>query len=237
MSIKIKLEVFEGPFALLYHLIEKAEIDIYDIPIAEITEQYLNYLDTIKTLDIDLASEFLIMAATLLEIKSKMLLPKIQREESTDEDPREELILKLLEYKKFKEISSVLEEMYYLNEKSIYRDSNLADSIIDSYELPDNLSIQLIAKKFEDILKNKIKYEGIEFTRVFRDNITVEDKVNFILDMFINKKEYYFNDLLMNCQDKIEIVMTFLALLELLKRKSIYVSQKKNFDKIIIKKT
>jgi segregation and condensation protein A len=113
MSINIKLDVFEGPLDLLLHLIKKAEVDIYNIPIAEITEQYLEYLKAMEELDLEIASEFIVMAATLLEIKSKMLLPKpkINEEEAADQDPRIELVEKLVEYKKFKEFANFLREI------------------------------------------------------------------------------------------------------------------------------
>lgn len=237
MSINIKLEVFEGPFELLYHLIEKAKIDIYDIPIAEITEQYIDYLNAMKYMDIDLASEFLVMAATLLEIKSKMLLPKTLKSEDDDiEDPRDELVLKLLEYKKFKNISNLLKERYFLNEKSLYKDTDLADAIVDSFELPDQLPIDLLVEKFKDVLLNKREYEKSEYKRVFRDNITIEGKINEILGVFSSANSAYFDDLLIYCEDKLEIIVTFLALLELIKRKDIYAEQVSNFNKILIKK-
>ncbi|HNU80906.1 MAG TPA: segregation/condensation protein A, partial [Bacillota bacterium] len=112
MAINVKLEAFEGPLDLLLHLIEKAEVDIYDIPIAEITDQYLHYINMMEIHDLEVSSEFIVMAATLLEIKSKMLLPKPKKEENiTDEaDPREELVLKLIEYKKYKEASLDLKD-------------------------------------------------------------------------------------------------------------------------------
>ena len=236
MSIEIKLEVFEGPFELLYHLIEKAKIDIYDIPIAEVTEQYIAYIDTMKSLNIDLASEFLIMAATLLEIKSKLLLPKTSEEEEEQEDPREELVMKLLEYRKFKEISLLLKERFLANAKSFYRDTYLADSIIDSYDLPDELPISLIVDKYENILLRNLDKKAPEYRKVFRDSITVDEKIHEVLRILSSTDISYFDELLIYCDNKQETILTFLAILELIKRRSIYVEQKSNFNKILIKK-
>ena len=123
MAINVKLEAFEGPLDLLLHLIEKAEVDIYDIPIAEITDQYLHYINMMEIHDLDVSSEFIVMAATLLEIKSKMLLPKLKKEENiTDDiDPREELVLKLIEYKKYKEASLELKDKLGIYSKVFYK--------------------------------------------------------------------------------------------------------------------
>lgn len=237
MSINIKLEVFEGPFELLFHLIEKAKVDIYDIPIAEITDQYIDYLNMMKSLDIDLASEFLVMAATLLEIKSKMLLPKAPKnDEVEDEDPREELVKKLLEYKAFKELSLVLREKLYINEKALCKDSTLADEIIDSFALPDKLSIEILFEKFQTLMKKRESYYNRSFGKIYRDNVTVEDKISEILKILTSSKILYFDDLLLNCISKLEAIMTFLAILELIKRRKIHVEQYSNFDKIVVRR-
>lgn len=237
MSINIKLEIFEGPFELLFHLIEKAKVDIYDIPIAEITDQYIDYLNMMKSLDIDLASEFLIMAATLLEIKSKMLLPKAPKnDEVEDEDPREELVKKLLEYKAFKELSLVLREKLYINEKALCKDSTLADEIIDSFALPDKLSIEILFEKFQTLMKKRESYYNRSFGKIYRDNVTVEDKISEILKILTSSKILYFDDLLLNCISKLEAIMTFLAILELIKRRKIHVEQYSNFDKIVVRR-
>lgn len=236
MSINIKLEVFEGPFELLFHLIEKAKVDIYDIPIADITEQYINYLYMMKSLDIDLASEFLVMAATLLEIKSKMLLPKASKAEEEIEDPRDELVLRLLEYKEFKEASNLLRERYIINVKSLYKNTESADALIDSFKLPDELPIELLVEKFQSVLLKKKEQTKSEFKKVFRDNITIDEKMNEILDYLSSRSRVYFDDLLIYCEDKLEVIVTFLALLELIKHKNIYAEQAGSFNRIIIKK-
>jgi len=237
MSINIKLEVFEGPFELLFHLIEKNKIDIYDIPIAEITEQYINYIKMMQSLDIDLASEFLVMAATLLEIKSKMLLPKMPKvEEEQEEDPREELVKKLLEYKAYKDVTEILKQKLIENEKSLCKDSSLADEIIDSFALPDRLSIEILVDKFKELMIRRQSQKDIEQNKIYKDEITVKDKIFEILKILSIEKTVYFDNLIMNCITKLEAILTFLAILELIKQRKIYVEQANNFDKIIIRR-
>lgn len=237
MSINIKLEVFEGPFELLFHLIEKAKLDIYDIPIAEITDQYIDYLNMMKNLDIDLASEFLVMAATLLEIKSKMLLPKISKnEEENIEDPRDELVIKLLDYKRFKEVTNLLRERYFIHEKYLYKNTDFADAIIDSFKLPDELPIELLVEKFQSILLRKKETIKHEHRKVFRDNVTVDEKMDEIIDYLSSKEWIYFDDLLICYEDKLEIIVTFLALLELIKQKDVSAVQIGSFNRILISK-
>lgn len=237
MSISIKLEIFEGPFELLFHLIEKAQVDIYDIPIADIADQYISYLNMMQSLDIDLASEFLVMAATLLEIKSKMLLPKPSKADETEvEDPRDDLVKKLLEYKAYKELSLMLKERLLVNEKALCKDSCLADEIIDSFTLPDRLSAEILFKKFQAIMTKKHQGKNQSFRRIFRDNVTVEEKISYVLKYMSKKRLLYFDDLIIDCIDKLEAVVTFLAVLELIKRRAIHVEQSRNFDKIVIKR-
>ena len=236
MPISIKLEVFEGPLDLLFHLIEKAKIDIYDIPIAEITEQYIEYLNMMKSLDIDLASEFLVMAATLLVIKSKMLLPKTQNEDENIEDPRDELVVKLLEYKRFKELSDVLRDKYSDNIKAMFKDTELADALIDSYELPDILPIGLLVEKFQDILLKNSDRKEVIYERVYRDNLTIDKKIIEILSILPHKRWISFDKIIALYNNKLEIIISFLALLELIKNKKIRIKQSGNFDEIFLKK-
>ncbi len=237
MSISIKLEVFEGPFDLLFHLIEKAKIDIYDIPIASITEQYIDYLNMMKSMDIDLASEFLVMAATLLVIKSKMLLPKAPVEEDDDSDPRDELVIKLLEYKRFKEAANILKEKYNINEKSMFKGTEIADALIDSYELPDEIPIHILVEKFRNIVLIKEKKNIREFNKVYRDSFTIDDKIEEIINLLSHKKWMPFEKLINLYEDKLEMIIAFLALLELVKNKAVYAKQTKAFDKILLRKT
>lgn len=236
MPISIKLEVFEGPLDLLFHLIEKAKIDIYDIPIAEVTEQYIEYLNLMKSLDIDLASEFLVMAATLLVIKSKMLLPKRPDEEESEEDPREELVIKLLEYKRFKELSDILGNKYSNNLKSLFKSTELADALIDSYELPNEIPIGLLVEKFQNILNKSEIHKKIEYKKVYRDNFTIDEKIAEIFEIISSKRWTSFEGIINTYDNKLEIIISFLALLELIKNKKIRVKQTNNFGEILLKK-
>lgn len=236
MPISIKLEVFEGPLDLLFHLIEKAKIDIYDIPIAKITEQYIEYLNLMKSLDIDLASEFLVMAATLLVIKSKMLLPKRPNEEENEEDPRDELVIKLLEYKKFKELSDILGDKYSNNLKSLFKSTELADALIDSYELPNEIPIGLLVEKFQNILKKSEIHKKIEYKKVYRDNLTIDEKIIEIFKIISSERWTSFEKIITFYDSKLEIIISFLALLELIKNKKICVKQARNFGEILLKK-
>ncbi len=154
MTINIKLQNFEGPFDLLFHLIEKNEVDIYDIPIADITNQYLEYIYEMESLDLEVASEFIVMAATLLQIKSKMLLPKQKRDldelAADDEDPRAELVEKLIEYKKYKEVSNVLQKREDVYSKLFYKDAEIIDDI-EEKEIFLNITLDDIVAAFTDI--------------------------------------------------------------------------------------
>lgn len=240
MPINIKLQAFEGPLDLLLHLIEKAEVDIYDIPIAEITEQYIEYIHMMQELDLEVASEFLVMAATLLEIKSKMLLPKPKKAENEADqiDPREELVQKLIEYKKFKEASSLLKDKLSIYEKIFYKAPEPIDDYISDFTSLTGISADLLTKCLNDVLlknteniKSKNSYRGI-----YRESITIEDKIQHIKILLFSKPVFYFEELFKHRVNKYEIIITFLAILELIKRKNIFVEQDRSFEHIIIKR-
>jgi len=232
---EIKLENFIGPLDLLLHLIEKNEIDIYDIPIAKITDQYLNYLKVIEYLDLDWASEFLVMAATLLAIKARMLLPKppkiIEEEEI---DPRDELVNRLLEYKQFKEAAVLLKEKEEEMLKLYTRKLDEAE-ILKKYgpENPvENLSIHDLFQAFKIILeKNREPEQDYQITR---EEVSIQECMATILEKFTLSSRIVFNDLFASGTSRIRIIVTFLALLELIKLKKIGVVQKGSFGKIII---
>ncbi len=231
---KIELENFEGPFDLLLYLIKKEEMDIYDIPIARITDQYLEYINTEKTLDLNNAGEFLIMAATLMYIKSKMLLPieKVSINEELSTDPRDELVSRLLEYKKYKEIAVKLKN----REKE---QSNLFPCKIvqtqEESEKKEEISFEAtlfdLLTAFNNIYKDGLKEKVYEINRIV---YRIEEKIDFILEKIKEKKDINLNVLFENCIHKIEIVVTFLALLELIKRKEIVAWQLKLFGEIWI---
>ncbi len=194
MTYKVKLEVFEGPLDLLLYLIKKEEIDIYDIPIARITEQYLGYLGLMQLLDLRLAGEFLVMASTLMQIKSKMLLPLEEREPEEEEelDPRAELVRRLLEYKKFKEAATCLEDLETQRFKTFRRRVMSATFGAPEAEEESYFEANLfdLISAFSKILKTIPKKEFLE---IIRDEFTVEKKVHDLLHLLVVKPVIYFS--------------------------------------------
>lgn len=238
MAISVKLQAFEGPLDLLLHLIEKAEVDIYDIPVAEITDQYLQYISMIEMHDLEISSEFLVMAATLLEIKSKMLLPKPKKEENDKDsiDPREELIQKLIEYKKYKEASMELKDKLGIYEKVFYKAPEPVEDYINDVSDITNVSLDMLYISFRNILLKNESKKRIKFNEIYREVVTVDDKIRLINKLLTSKPLFYFDDLFINYCNRYEIIVTFLAILELLKRRSLLIEQEKNFDRILIKR-
>lgn len=238
MTYNINIEVFQGPFDLLFHLIEKNEVDIYDIPIAEITNQYLDYINTMQSFDLEVASEFLVMAATLLAIKAKMLLPRPVQgsddEESCEADPREELVTKLLEYKKYKMIADYLhakEEDWAKvftrpNEEELYL-AMFERNPLEGVTLEDLLSsLQAILHRAEP---------GAFVQEIPREELTVKDKMQDIIACIRkNQGGMEFSQLFRSGLNRQEIVVLFLALLELVRVQIVGIRQFKNFGKIII---
>lgn len=242
-KITIRLDAFEGPLDLLYHLIEKNEIDIYDIPIARLADQYLEYLDAAEDTDMDGMSEFLVLAATLLEIKSKLLLPKPKSEGEDGPDPREELVQRLLEYKKIK---GVTEEWRQREEEAalvFYKEADQAVKQLKSKEpqaLEDFLqgvTMEDLYLAFQQVMNRKeIKVDHVRssFKAVTRDLFTVQEKMAYIRDMLILQPKTTFFSIFRQNARKMEKVVTFLALLELIKRKEVQISQNNNFGEITI---
>lgn len=238
MSIKVKLENFEGPLDLLLHLIEKAEVDIYDIPIAEITQQYLEYLELMQELDLEVASEFIVMAATLVEIKSKMLLPKPKKEDNSDIeiDPREELVQKLIEYKRYKEFTLLLKDKIQVYEKVFYKSPEPIENYISDFTSITGVSAELLARTLKDIIKKNTTKTKRVYNQIYRDVFTIDDKIKEITKLLITRQSFYFEELFREAIDKYEIIVTFLATLEMIKRRLIIVEQQMNFDRILIKR-
>ncbi|TWE06245.1 condensin subunit ScpA [Neobacillus bataviensis] len=243
MPYQVKIDAFEGPLDLLLHLINRLEIDIYDIPVAEITEQYLLYIQTMNELQLDVASEFLVMAATLLAIKSKMLLPKheevideVDQEISYDDDPRDELVERLIEYRKYKEaahdLKTLEEERGLMYTKP---PSDLSDFTkgINPERTELNVSLYDMLAAFQKLLRRK-KLQRPMATKIARQEISIEKRMNEIMDELHQLQgRKNFNDLFPNPR-KDHIVVTFLAILELIKRKAIDVDQKENFGDIFV---
>ncbi|RKD27686.1 condensin subunit ScpA [Caminicella sporogenes DSM 14501] len=244
MSYNVKLKTFEGPFDLLFHLIEKSEIDIYNIPISDITNQYLSYINKMKSLDMEVASEFLVMAATLLEIKSKMLLPNAEEEQLEFDvkgvDPRKDLVIKLIEYKKFKNIAEYFKSREEVYGKVFFKNQDDLESYINKDKIKlVNMSMEekLLVNAIKKVLSktNKIDKNRRQFFKELKREIyTVEDKINLFQKKLEKVESIKFYELFDKNTSRLEIIVTFLALLELLKLKKISVKQDKLFDEIII---
>jgi segregation and condensation protein A len=228
---KIKLEIFEGPMALLMHLLEKNQLDIYDIPIALVTEQYLEYLQALEEFNIDIASDFLVMAATLLQIKSRMLLPKLPKvvEESDDEgDPRQELVDRLLEYRKFKEMSTIMETMMRARDQFFTR---LPQDFDVELPLPMGLKIDDLLAAFMAVWESSID----EYEVVAREEFSVHDKIQDIIHLlYKHQNTIEFSQALIRSGTRSEVIVTFLALLELIKMQRVTISQSERFGPIYI---
>jgi segregation and condensation protein A len=215
-SYEIHLENFDGPLDLLLHLIKKNEMDVYDIPMADITKQYLGILDTMKTLNLDVAGEFLLMAATLLHIKSKMLLPKIVEDEleEEEEDPRAELVRRLLEYQKYKEVSLTLESKPQLGRDLFAR-------VSAEPEVMENAEAGFVAVGLFDLVEalKEVMKENPEQAvhEVNMEQLSVTDRINTILSQLQGQESIAFTDLFIGGLKRTEVIVTFLALLELVK--------------------
>lgn len=235
MGYKVKLEVFEGPLDLLLYLIKKNEIDICDIPISEITEQYLEYLELMRLLDLDIAGEFLVMAATLMHIKSRILLPLEEREkleeEEEESDPREELVKKLLEYQKFKEAATRL-EVLEANRRELFSRVIDEDVWVKDEEGPFfEANLFDLISAFSKVLTAIPRQT---FQEIIVDEFSVEEKIGQILDHLKIHPKTYFKKLFEHITKRLEVVCTFLALLELIRMKEIIVRQPKLFDEILV---
>jgi len=230
MSYKVKLELFEGPLDLLLYLVKKDHLNIYDIPMAQITGQYMRYLELMQLLDLNIAGEFLVMAATLLQIKSKMLLPADPQQVQEEEDPREELVKRLLEYEKFKEIAESLRQKEISQQEVFKRPKVENDPAIPKdtevyFEASIFDLISAFSKAMEDVPKNL-------FYEVIKDEFTIEEKVHHILHLLLVEPAVKLNDLFSRAGHKIEMIVTFLAILELIRMKEIVARQKGIFDEI-----
>ncbi len=243
MAIPVKLEAFEGPLDLLLHLIEKNKVDIYDIPIVEITQQYLDYIKQMEAQDMNIMSEFLVMAATLIDIKCRMLLPLEVNEEGEEEDPRAELVQKLLEYKMYKYMSLELKDRQVDAARNLFREQKLPKEVA-SYRAPINYEeligdttlvklqeiFRTIVRKQEDKIDPiRSKYGNIE-----KEEIDMEAKALFVEAYIREHKHISFRKLLEKEKSKMEIIVTFLIILEMMKMGKIIISQENIFDDILI---
>ena len=236
--------MFEGPLDLLLHLIDKNKIDIYDIPIVEITNQYMEYIKAMEKEDLNVMSEFLVMAATLLDIKCKMLLPKEVNEDGEEEDPRQELVEQLLEYKMYKYMSYELKDRELESERVMYKTPTIPREVME-YEQPvnldellGNLTLQKLNHIFKDVMKRQVdKIDPVrsKFGKIEKEEVTVSDKLVFVTDYAREHKKFSFRTLLTKQSTKTQIVVTFLALLQLMKEGVLYIEpQEQPFDDIRI---
>jgi segregation and condensation protein A len=244
LSIPVKLEVFEGPLDLLLHLIDKNKLNIYDIPIVLVTEQYLDYIKQLEETNMEVMSEFIEMASTLINIKSKMLLPVSAKEDEEKEDPREELIEKLIEYKKFKYIRNELKIRQIDAEKTIFKGPTIPDEVVnyeekvDTSKLLSNIDFSMIYSIFQSVIKkqtDKIDPIRSNFGEIVREEYTINDKIEYIISLSSKYETISFRDVLETQISRIETIVTFLAILELIKMGKITIVQKNIFDDIIIK--
>ena len=243
MSYKVKLPLFEGPFDLLVYLIENARMSIYDIRISEITEQYLAYMREMESMDIALSTEFMVLAATLIDIKSRMILPRNQEgpEDEFPEDPRSELVERILEYKKFKELSMILGEK--AEEAALIYDKPKED--ISVYlDNPDeylSLTLDKFVSAFELFLQREKRMADVRarYQRVEREKSSIENRIRYIASrlksaMARGVRKMPLRDLIPNKKDRYDIVVTFSSVLQMMKDKVIDAEQKKNYGEITV---
>ena len=241
MALSVKLEAFEGPLDLLLHLIEKNKVDIYDIPIVEITEQYLEYIRQMEQNDMNVMSEFLVMAATLIDIKCRMLLPKEVNEEGEEEDPRAELVQKLIEYKMYKYMSYELKDRQLDAGRAFYKKPTIPEEIL-SYKEPlnyEDLVGDMTLQKLNEIFKEMIKRQEdridpirSKFGNDEKDEVQLDKKQEHILQYLNSHEKCSFRELLEKQHSKMEIIVSFLVVLELMKVGQIHITQNNLFDDI-----
>lgn len=245
MAIQVKLETFEGPLDLLLQLIEKNKVNIYDIPIALITDQYMEYLHAMEELDLDVMSDFLLMAATLLNIKAKMLLP-VEKDENDEEiDPREELVMRLLEYKMYKYISQELRDKEFEAGFHLYKNATIPAEV-EGYKEPidpkaviesSGVDAQKLYDTFEQVMRRTIdKVDPVrsKFGKIEREEVSVADKMTYVRHYMRGHKKMRFQDLLEKSKNRTEVVVTFLCVLELMKVGAIVLKQEHLFSEIDI---
>ena len=240
-QINYKLETFEGPLDLLLQLIERNKINIYDIPIAEITRQYMDYMATLSDLNMEISSEFVVMAANLLEIKSKMLLPFEIDENGEEVDPRAELVERLLEHKRYKSYGDMLKQNDDV--KSLYRNENITKEVanyippVDIDALFKNIDIEKLNSIFKEVLErkeNSINLRNVGYGKLYKERIPLKTKIVTVLEYSKEVKQFSFRKMLEESQSKTEVIVTFLAILELIKMGKLQVSQEILFGDINI---
>lgn len=245
MGIPVKLPVFEGPLDLLLHLIESNKIDIYDIPIVMITDQYMEYIRAMEARDLNVMSEFLVMAATLLEIKAKMLLPAEVDEEGEEIDPRAELVERLLEYKMYKYMAFELKDRQSLAAKALYKEATIPKEVesyiepVDLSELVGDMTLKKLHEIFRSILRkqeDKIDPVRSGFGTIEKEEVSLEDKISYVEGYVAKQRRCSFRSLLKSeaGKSRMHVIVTFLAVLELMKTGRLLVRQEEAFGEILI---
>lgn len=243
MAIPVKLPVFEGPLDLLLHLIDKNKIDIYDIPIVEITDQYMEYIRQMEQEDLGIMSEFMVMAATLIDIKCRMLLPKEVNEEGEEEDPRAELVQKLLEYKMYKYMSYELKDMleeagnYFYKKPTIPKEVLSYEVPVDPQELLSGMTLERLHVIFKSIVRrqeNKLDPIRSKFGKIQREEVSLPEKMNYVKSYAMTHGSFSFRELLESQCSKVQVIVTFLSILELMKMGNIQAVQDAAFEDIRI---
>ena len=242
-KISYKLEKFEGPLDLLLHLIEKNKIDIFDIPISTITSQYLDYIRNMQESNMDVSSDFIVMASTLLEIKSKMLLPLVKNDEGEEIDPRQDLVERLLEHKKYKSLGYELSDFeddapeYMLKKPTIPQDVKTYIPSIDYDELLKGIDINKLNEVFTEVLRRKrdsIDTMRANFGKLEKEKVPLKDTILKVIKYANQNKKFNFRKMLEEQHDRTHVIVSFLAVLELMKVGRIKVVQERNFDEIYI---
>ncbi len=233
-SYKVMIDKFEGPLDLLLHLIKEDNIDIYDIKIETITKQYLDYIESMKELNLSVASEYLVMAAELIEMKSKLLLPKKQLEETDEyeEDPREVLIEKLLIYKRYKEVTSEFKELESSRKMIFTKEPFNLNYFVKEEKNENNLGVNDLINAFNELIKRKELDKPLS-TKITKKELSVAERVNNIRNILKRKKKVSFIELF-DVETKEEVIVNFLSILELAKKNEILITQESNFNNILI---
>jgi len=233
MEYAVKIDAFEGPLDLLLHLIKESKVDIWDIKIVDITDQYLNYIKTMENLNLNIASEYLVMASELIEMKSKMLLPRYQEENEEEEiDPREQLIQKLIEYQKYKDMTKSFKELEEVRHEFYTKTpESLKEYVEEGTVITSDVTLDDLMNAFQKFLERK-KLEKPLSTTVTKKEITVEERRKSIRNILKEKKKVDFFELFEE-YTKEYIVVTFLAVLEMAKKQELTIYQENNFDNII----
>lgn len=239
---KIKINDFEGPFDLLLHLIKKNQMDIYNVKLYSITNQYLNYLNSMKEMDLEITSEFIVVAATLIEIKSKHLLPKVKTDDEEEEDDEKTLLEKLILYKKIKGVSSYFRDKYINTGEVFSKKPEIIEekkAEINNDDIFKNITLLDLYNMYNNLLEiynNKQNKNNVIQRKIYVDKYKIEDKLEYIVKRINEGNIKTFNQLIEDSECKMETVVTFLALLEMIKQRMVKVYQPKNFGNIVIER-